>query len=425
MFFPAADRHRVKLTQKAISTLSLPPRRREAIFFDDDLAGFGLRLREGGSRNWVYQYKLGPKHRRITLGSVNVISPLKARERAGELHAMVRLGRDPAGEKAEARTRAAETFEASLRPFLARQKALLKHRSYLETERYLLSVFKSMHGLSLAKIERRTVASRLAEIAASSGPVAADRARAALSAFFTWAMREGLANGNPVIGTNRASAGVSRDRVLTDAELREIWNALQDDQYGTIARLLILTGQRREEIGGLQEAEVDLDHEMLKLPPERTKNNRAHDVPLSAPARAILQEQPRRAGRDLIFGEGEGAFQGWGRAKRALDSRILATRKAAAKEVGTDLGKVKPMPAWRLHDLRRTVATRMADLGVQPHVIEAVLNHVSGHKAGVAGVYNRSTYIAEKAAALALWAEHVTALVQGRTSNIVSLKMPA
>ena len=415
----------MKLTQKAISGLSLPPGSREAIFFDDDLPGFGLRVRRGGSRNWVYQYKLGPKHRRITLGSLHAITPLKARERAGELHAMVRLGRDPAGEKAEARTRAAETFEASLRPFLFRQKARLKHRSYLETERYLLSVFKPLHGLSLAKIERRTVASRLAEIAASSGPVAADRARAALSAFFTWAMREGLADGNPVIGTNRASGGGARDRALSDAELREIWNALQDDQYGRIGRLLILTGQRREEIGGLQEAEVDFDGGLLKLPAERTKNNRAHDVPLSARARAILQEQPRRAGRDLIFGEGEGAFQGWGRAKRALDGRILAARRATAKEAGTDLRKVKPMPAWRLHDLRRTVATRMADLGVQPHVIEAVLNHISGHKAGVAGVYNRSTYIAEKAAALVLWAEHVTALVQGRTSNIVSLKMPA
>ena len=318
-----------------------------------------------------------------------------------------------------------ETFDASLRPFLARQKARLKHRSYLETERYLLSVFKPLHGLSLAKIERRTVASRLAEIAASSGPVAADRERAALSAFFTWAMREGLADGNPVIGTNRASESGARDRVLSDAELREIWNALQNDQYGTIVRLLILTGQRRDEIGSLRDAEVDFDGGLLKLPAERTKNNRVHDVPLSAPACAILQEQPRRAGRDLIFGEGEGAFQGWGRAKRALDSRILAARKASAKEAGTDLRKAKPMPAWRLHDLRRTVATRMADLGVQPHVIEAVLNHVSGHKAGVAGVYNRSTYIAEKTAALALWAEHVIALIEGRSSKVVPLKLPA
>jgi integrase len=172
----------------------------------------------------------------------------------------------------------------------------------------------------------------------------------------------------------------------------------------------------------------DINHQHNSIdgiPPERTKNNRPHDVPLSVHARAILQEQPRRAGRDLIFGEGEGAFQGWGRAKRALDGRILAARKAAAKEVGTDLRKVKPMPAWRLHDLRRTVATRMADLGVQPHVIEAVLNHISGHKAGVAGVYNRSTYIAEKTAALALWAEHVLALVQGREGKIVPLKIPA
>ena len=274
-------------------------------------------------------------------------------------------------------------------------------------------------------IDRRTVASRLSDIAASSGPVAADRARAALSAFFSWAMREGLANGNPVIGTNRASQGKQRDRVLSDAELREIWGALQDDQYGAIVRLLILTGQRREEIGGLLEQEVDFDRDMLKLPPERTKNSRPHDVPLTAPIRAILQAQPRRVRRHLLFGEGEGGFQGWGRAKRALDSRVLAARKAAAKKAGTDLRKIKPMTGWRLHDVRRTVATRMADLGVQPHVIEALLNHVSGHKAGVAGVYNRSTYMAEKAAALALWAEHLMALVQGQSSSVVPMKRPA
>jgi integrase len=353
----------VKLTQKAVSGLSLPAGSGEAIFFDDDLPGFGLRIREGGSRNWVYQYKLGSKHRRVTLGSLNAITPLKARQQAGELHAMVKLGRDPAGEKAEARARAAETFEAALRPFLARQKGRLKHRSYLETERYLLSQFKSLHGLSLAMIDRRTVASRLSDIAASSGPVAADRARAALSAFFSWAMREGLVNGNSVIGTNRASQGKQRDRVLSDAELREVWGALQDDQYGAIVRLLILTGQRREEIGGLLEQEVDFDRDMLKLPPERTKNSRPHDVPLTAPTRAILQAQPRRVGRHLLFGEGEGGFQGWGRAKRALDSRLLAARKAAAKKAGTDLRKIKPMTGWRLHDVRRTVATRMADLG--------------------------------------------------------------
>ena len=172
-----------------------------------------------------------------------------------------------------------------------------------------------------------------------------------------------------------------------------------------------MTGQRREEIGGLRWSEVDFDRALIKLSGERTKNGKPHELPLPDAALAIVKEQPRRqqrdergecGPRDLIFGEGEGPFQGWGRAKAALDRRLA--------EFADKNGQVAP---WRLHDVRRTVATRMADLGVQPHVIEAVLNHVSGHKAGVAGVYNRSLYGPEKRAALDLWANHVLMLVGG------------
>jgi len=415
----------VKLTQRTISGLALPEGRAEAIFFDDDIPGFGLRLRDGGSRNWVFQYKLGVKQRRLTLGSVNAVNPAKARDKAGDLYAMVRLGRDPAGDRAEGRTRAGETFEPIMRRFLARQKARMKPRSYLEVERHLLAHCKPLHGLPLATVERRTVAARLSAIAESSGPVAANRARASLSAFFAWAVREGVAEVNPVIGTNKQNEITERDRALTDPELREVWLALNDDHYGDMVRLLMLTGQRRAEIGSLEWSEIDLDRDLLRLPAERTKNNRPHEVPLCGAARVILQRQPKREGRGLVFGEGQGGFSGWGHAKAAVDRRILENRREAATKPGADASKVKPMVPWRLHDLRRTAATRMGDLGVQPHVIEAVLNHVSGHKAGVAGVYNRSTYSAEKVAALALWAEHVMAIVTDRPSNVVALRFPA
>ena len=135
-----------------------------------------------------------------------------------------------------------------------------------------------------------------------------------------------------------------------------------------------------------------------RIDAERTKNGLAHDVPLSSPAVEILRAR-ERSRRALVFGSREGPFQGWSNAKSGLDRRVV-TR---LRETGAD-GALKP---WRLHDIRRTVATRMADLGVQPHVIEAVLNHISGHKAGVAGVYNRATYGAEKRHALDLWGEHV------------------
>jgi integrase len=137
------------------------------------------------------------------------------------------------------------------------------------------------------------------------------------------------------------------------------------------------------------------------LPASRTKNARQHIIPLADSARAILEARPRRADRDFIFGRREGRpFTGWSVCKGLLDARIKANGATVAN--------------WVPHDLRRSTATRMAEIGVAPHIIEAVLNHVRGHKAGVAGVYNRATYEPEKRTALALWADHVLAVVEKR-----------
>jgi integrase len=403
----------MKLTRAAVQALSVPDGKSELIVFDDEIPGFGVRLRSGGSRNWIVQYKVGKKHRRMTFGSVAMLDAGKAREGAKDLLAAVRVGRDPAGEKIETRARADETLGTIAERFLARQEARLRRSSYLETQRYLRGHWKPLHGYSLGKVSRATVANQLSSIAVKSGPTAADRARAALSALFTWAMREGLAEANPVIATNRSSNTKSRDRVLTDAELATIWKTLPDDHYGAILRLLILTGQRRQEIGGLRWSEINVGKGLIALPGDRTKNHRPHDVPLTATALAVIEGCTRREERDLIFGEGGGPYQGWSKSKAALDEEIAA--KAAEN------GRVAP---WRVHDIRRTVATRMAELGVQPHVVEAVLNHVSGHKAGVAGVYNRAVYAAEKRAALVLWTNHILAITGQAPEASVVLSFP-
>jgi integrase len=226
-------------------------------------------------------------------------------------------------------------------------------------------------------------------------------------------MKEGLVDANPVLGTNRQADEQARDRVLADAELIAIWRASRDDDYGRIVRLLALTGQRRDEIGSIGKSEISLAARSWSIPRERTKNSRAHEVPLPDLAIEILEPAMLREGRedrDLIFGDGLRAFSGWSAAKLSLDRRI-------EQATGT-----KPEP-WRLHDLRRTAATRMVDLGVLPHVVEAVLNHVSGHKAGVAGVYNRALYAPEKRRALDLWAAHIEALLAGKpASNIIPMK---
>jgi integrase len=193
--------------------------------------------------------------------------------------------------------------------------------------------------------------------------------------------------------------------VLTDAELVAIWKACGDDDFGRIIRLLILLAARRSEISGLSAAELDMERGTWTLPAARSKNKRPLLLSLPAPALDIINSVPRWAGRDQLFGaRARSGFNGWDRGKRKLDEQLGST--------------VKP---WRIHDLRRSVATKMADIGVEPHVIEQILNHVSGHKAGPAGIYNRSSYERQVKAALARWSEHVLALVEGRASKVVAL----
>ena len=246
----------------------------------------------------------------------------------------------------------------------------------------------------------------MSDIAKEKGDVTANRVRSSLCGFFGWIIREGvrLPEGNVASYTNKREEG-SRDRVLTDGELGLIWNACLDDDYGAILKLLMLTGQRANEIAQLRWNEVH--DQQIVLPAERTKNARSHVIPLSEAAKGILPWF-RKGDRKFVFGRDDTGFSGWGKAKEKLDARVAEAKKR--------------LKHWTVHDLRRTVATGMADLGVQPHIIEAVLNHVSGHKGGVAGIYNRATYDKEKREALNLWAEHVMATVEDRAATVVPLK---
>ena len=187
--------------------------------------------------------------------------------------------------------------------------------------------------------------------------------------------------------------------MLNADELPLAWHLAGARRFRAIVRLLILTGQRREEVGGMLWSELDLDADLrfgrsARIAP---KTGYQHDVPLSSAAVAILRGILRRDDREFVFGSSNGPFQGWSNAKAALDARMAAALKA---ERG-DGAKLSP---WRLHDLRRTVATRLGDQGALPHVVEAILNHISGHRAGVAGIYNRAVYAAEKREALVKWA---------------------
>lgn len=297
----------------------------------------------------------------------------EVREAAREKRRQNRKGADPFG---------ADTLRAVVATYLAEIAPHRKPRTLVETTRHLTKDWAPLHPKRLMEITADDVDGRLDEIEAKSGPVARNRARAALRALFQAKRRMAPINPADLTDKRREHA---RDRVLSLEELRAVWKAAGDGDHGAIVRLLMLTGQRREEVGGLRWSELDLEGAMWSLPGDRPKNGKPHLVPLSKPVVAILTAVERQD-RENVFGNGAGSFSGWSRSKKRLDKRA-------------------GVPAWTLHDLRRSWATHVNEHIAPPHVVEATLNHVSGVKAGVAGIYNRAVYLPERREAMQRWAD--------------------
>lgn len=394
----------MRLTKQNINQLAIPDGKTEHIEFDEALPGFGVRLRKGGKTKWIVQYRIGKKQRRITLGSITAIDPEQARAQAKTVIAKVQLGGDPQIEKRAVRAKAGETLLVVIKTYLSSYGAVnLKPNTLNEVSRSLMAHWRPLHEVQVHTVTRGMIASQLTQIAIQNGPIASNRSRAYLSAMLNWAVTQGLIETNPALGTGKIVKEIARDRVLSDDELALVLKHAGSGDYGAIIRLLILTGQRREEVAAMKWGEIDFSRAIWSIPGSRTKNKLPHDVPLNADAIAILQSVIRRGQRQWVFGSGDGPFSGWSKSKAALDARIN-------NDLRTGLSQTKEIQPWRVHDLRRTVTTRMGDLGVLPHIVEATLNHISGHKAGVAGVYNRSVYAKEKLAALELWGTHVRSL---------------
>jgi integrase len=283
----------MRLTKATIERLALSAGVNDRIFFDDALTGFGLRLREGGKRTWIVQYRVGTKQRRVTLGTVETLNADEARKRAKSALSTVHLGHDPQLEKAEARAQSSVTLGATVERYLKERAAKrLKPKSLTEVTRSLLNHWKSLHTIPLTKIMRVDVAAQLGKIAKEHGPIATNRSRSYLSTLYSWAIAEGLAEANPVVGTNKSEEN-SRDRVLVDEELRLVWSHAGEGDYGAIVRLLILTGQRRDEVGAMPWSELDLDKNLWRIGAERTKNGLPHEVPLSDTALELLAARER------------------------------------------------------------------------------------------------------------------------------------
>jgi integrase len=388
---------KMKFTQANVHSYKPPAGVLDLMVHDEGLPGFGMRIQAGGSKVYTVRYRLGSKQGRLPLGRVDKVTLDAAKREARRVFEQVANKIDPAKERAKAVSNTSANIPSLLPRFLSYMASKGRAASYVSWNEFCLTThWKPLHRFSLNDIDRSMVAEQLAALKTTSGETSSDRCRSVLSKFYNWAIGEGLANANPVQGTNKVLEGNSnkRDRVLSHGELKKIWNKLNGDDYGKICKLLILTGQRLDEIGSLQWSELNLDKKIIELPKERTKNGLPHDVPLSDPAVAILKTMKREDGRKFVFGRGKSetkGFNGWSKSKERL-------------------AKLSKVENWTHHDFRRTLSTIMhQELDIRTEHVEAVLNHVSGAKAGVAGVYNKAKYNPQKRDALEKYADFVLA----------------
>jgi integrase len=402
------------LTDVQIKKLTTPTARREVP--DGKITGLYLVLPPSGAKSWALRYRAAGKPTKLTLGPYPTLDLANARRRAQEALGDVASGKNPAAEKKAAReaqkaaSSTADRVETVAASFIDKYVKRNVGESWArEAERLLTKEINPKFGCKrLGEVKKSDIHDLLDEIVDRGAPIVANRTLAVFRRLCNWAVERGVVDASPCDKIKAPAAEESRDRVLSDDEVRLAWTAFErlGWPFGQIAQLLLLTGARRDEIASGRWSEIDLEAKTWTIAKERSKNGVAHEIPLSDAAIAILKQLPRIGDRKdaLIFSTtGLTAVSGFSRAKDAIDNVILAARGA---EVGAP-------DRWTFHDLRRTAASGMAGLGIAPHVVEAVLNHRSGTIKGVAAVYNRYSYATEKRQALDAWARRLEAIVTG------------
>ncbi|RLQ87079.1 tyrosine-type recombinase/integrase [Notoacmeibacter ruber] len=393
---------------------------------DGGLTGLYLVIQPSGRKSWAVRYRHGGRPRKATIGNYPAFDLKAARDAGAAMLRAASEGRDPASEKAEAKTlagvEAEDTIEKQVEIFLDRHVS--RNRSSHEVERLLRKeVMRPWKAKRLPEITRGDVVRLLDDIVDRPAPYTANRVLANLNKFGNWCVSRGLIDANFCAGVAKPSSETKRDRVLNDRELALVWRAAgaMGFPFGPLYQLLVLTGQRREEVAGMRWGEIDLDNGTWTIPRERAKNDTAHLVHLSPPALDILKSVPRikvdgRSSEYVFTTTGKSTVSGFSRAKAKLDEKI-------ADIVEED--EADPVAAWRVHDLRRTAASGMAGLGIGVAVVEKVLNHTSGTFGGIVSVYQRHEFLEERRRALEAWAAHVVGLMEAKPSNVLEMKIGA
>lgn len=376
-----------------------PSEGRQIEVWDAKIPGFGVRVSQSGTKSFVLVYRHEGRARRLTLGRYPPLGLANARKLAHNALSRLAGGLDPIAEKEAQRQRDNNLFPSVVDEFVRLHCARHNRANTAkETERLLRAEFlPKWRKRDVRSISKVDVNRAMDAIIDRGSPSAAHHAFAAIRKFFNWCVERGLIEVSPCLGLKNPTKPKSRDRVLADNELVRVWRAATQVGYpvGPITQLLILTGQRRGEVAGMRWPDLDLDEKLWSIHGEMTKNGRPHQVPLSPEAVRILSSLPQ-IDDTFVFparGDKPQPFMGFNKGKLRLDA-------------------TSQVEGWTFHDLRRTGATGMAQLGVPPHIVERVLNHASGTFGGVAGIYNRFAYLPEMREALDTWDEKVTSLLQ-------------
>jgi len=402
------------LTTKAIENLKPSAARREIP--DGEVRGLYLQIFPSGKASWCFRYRFAGRTRKLTIGLSPEIGLKDARDLARKAYLTVAGGEDPAEQKQASKAAMRTPIEHDLvekvaAQFLARHVKGLAPKTVSEVTRMMAKdIVPVWRGRRLSQIAKADVHALLDGIVDRGAPVQANRTHAWLKIMCNFAVQRGLIEVSPITGI-KAPGGqeTPRDRILADSELRALWGAADalEQPYRGVVQLLVLTGQRRGEVSGLTWREIDLETKLWTLPAGRAKNGVEHAIPLPDQAVEILKSIPRVAGSEFVFTiSGRSHIRGYGIIKRRLDGLMPAD--------------VAP---WVFHDIRRTVASGMARLGVNLPVIEKLLNHVSGSFGGIVSVYQHHDFAEPKRAAMTAWANFVEQLVNGEPAgNVVSIK---
>ena len=385
--------------------------------------GLSLRVSPTGKKSWVVTARRpGAKNpSRFTLGDYGDMALTEARDATRDFKEQLRKGIDPVAEKQKARNAAREhranDFAGLGDLFLARHVSKLKPSTASDYTRIIKKVLIPAWGkMPIADISGAQVI-HLIDNEENRAPVQARLTFAVARKLFAFAVERQLipSPANPFTGLKAPAVPKARDRVLTDNEVGLFWTATEAVgwPYAPAYKFLLLTGQRRSEVGGVAWSEIDIEKAEWIIPANKAKNGKAHAVDLSPLALEILESQPK-IGPLVFASNGDKPLNGWSRAKKRLDTAMEKQRLEADMPV--------PFPAWRNHDLRRTAASGMAALGTAPHIVERVLNHISGSTGGLVAVYQHHDYRNERKAALVAWGRKVEQIIGQGESNVIPLR---